>query len=207
LFGGWFVRYLLYLYLAMQLILGAPLDTLIDREHGLPLWYDPGLKEEALEAWLDLQDAAEADGLKIIDFSDYRSYSYQERVFARETDKYGGDALYSTAWPGYSEHQLGTAFDVAWPGVSLGARDPRNERLYAWLESNAQEYGFILSYPFKLGAVWPFNNRWMPMVTEYIYEPWHIRYLGKDLAKRIFDAGYLDPMSPVLPQDFLAPWP
>lgn len=201
------MRYWLYLYLAMQLLLGAPLDTLIDREHGLPAWYDPGLQREALEAWLALQEAGVAEGLKMVDFSDYRSYAHQERIFARETGEYGGEALTSSARPGYSEHQLGTAFDVAWPGVPLGALDPRNERLYAWLESNAHHFGFIISYPYKESKVWPFNNRWMPLVTEFIYEPWHIRYLGKDSAKRIFDAGYLDPKSPTLPQDFLTPWP
>jgi D-alanyl-D-alanine carboxypeptidase len=201
------VRYFFYMYLVMQLLLGAPLDTLIDREHGLPTWYDPGLQREALEAWLDLQEAGEADGLKITEFSDYRSYVSQERIFARETGKHGEDALNASARPGHSEHQLGTAFDVAWPGVPLGALDPRNEYLYAWLESNAHKYGFIISYPFKQDAVWPFNNRWMPLVTEYIYEPWHIRYLGKDLAERIFDTGYIDPKSPILPQDFYTPWP
>jgi D-alanyl-D-alanine carboxypeptidase len=201
------MRSLIYLYLAMQLLLGAPLDTLIDREHGLPSWYDPGLQQEALEAWLDLQKAGEAEGLQFTDFSNYRSYTYQESVFARHIGAFGESSLNTTARPGYSEHQLGTAFDVGWPGVPLGARDPRNERLYKWLESSAHEFGFIISFPHKQGDVWPFSNRWMPMVTEYIYEPWHIRYLGKELATRILDAGYLDPQSPVLPQDFLAPWP
>ena len=198
---------LVQLYIAILLLLGAPLDTLVDREHNLPSWYDPGVCEEAFDAWIVLQNKAIDDGIKITLFSGYRSYQYQMEIYARETLKNQGNVDIYSARPGHSEHQLGTAMDVAWPGVGLGVNDPRNERLYAWLVAKAHIYGFILSYPYKSSEAWPYHNRWLPVVTEYIHEPWHIRYVGIELAEEIYRAGYLNPASPVLPQHFYHPWP
>jgi D-alanyl-D-alanine carboxypeptidase len=205
--NGDIVTILLQLYVALVLLFGAPLDTLVDTEHGLPAWYAPGFREEASTAWEALQTAASADGMEITIVSGYRSYDYQAQVYAREMMERGEQALLYTTRPGHSEHQLGTAIDVAWSGLGLGVRDVRNERLYAWLEENAHRYGFVISYPYKVSDIWPYHNRWMPVVTEYIYEPWHIRYVGKPLAQKIYDAGYLDPSSDVLPHDFYHVWP
>ena len=201
------MKLILQLYVALLLLLGAPLDTLLDREHGLPSWYDPGMREEVFDAWIALQSAAIDESIKITLFSGYRSYEYQAEIYAREAFKHKSGVNLYTARPGHSEHQLGTAIDVAWPGVGLSVHDPRNKRLYTWLAKNAHIYGFVLSYPYKSAEVWPYHNRWMPVVTEYIHEPWHIRYVGVALAKKIYDAGYLDPASPVLPQHFYHPWP
>ncbi|HEY42848.1 MAG TPA: M15 family metallopeptidase [Anaerolineae bacterium] len=198
---------LLQLYIALLLLFGAPLDTLVDSEHGLPAWYDPGLQDETLAAWEALQTAASMEGIEIILFSGYRSYGYQAQVYAREIIERGDQALLYATRPGYSEHQLGTAMDVAWPGVALGIHDVRNTQLYTWLVDNAHRYGFVISYPYKTFDIWPYHNRWMPVVTEYIHEPWHIRYVGIPLAQAIFAAGYLDPGSDVLPQDFYHVWP
>jgi D-alanyl-D-alanine carboxypeptidase len=191
----------------LLLLLGAPLDTLIDREHGLPSWYDPGVNEEAMQAWEILKTAAESEGLKLILFSEYRSYEYQVDLYDNEVQKRGEQANLYSARPGHSEHQLGTALDVTWPGVKIGTNDPRNASIYSWLEANAHLFGFVLSFPYKVDDKWPFHNRSMFLVTEFIYEPWHIRYVGVDLAQRIYDAGYLDPASPVIPQDFYRQWP
>jgi D-alanyl-D-alanine carboxypeptidase len=121
--------------------------------------------------------------------------------------KHGEGADLYSARPGHSEHQLGTALDVTWPGLPLGFPDPRTERLYAWLVENAHRFGFVLSYPLKTFNQWPFHNRLMPVGTSFIHEPWHIRFVGVDLAYEIFQAGYLDPTLPVTPQDFYQPWP
>jgi len=200
-------RALAELYIILQLLLGPPMDVLVDRQHGLPAWYDPGPHPQAMAAWEGLREAAEADGLRIVIYSGYRSYAYQERLWAREMMKNPATAERYSGRPGYSEHQLGTAFDVAWPGLHVYAPDPRNKRLFAWLAENAHRYGFVLSYPLKANDSWPYDNRWMPVHTEYIYEPWHIRFVGHELAMEIHAAGYLDPWNPVLPQDFYRPWP
>ena len=111
------------------------------------------------------------------------------------------------AHPGHSEHQLGTVLDVVWPGLKPATKDERNEMLFRWLEENAHLYGFVLSFPMKVVEDWPYDNRIYPEVTEFIHEPWHIRYVGEELAQKIYQADYLDPNSPTLPQDFYQPWP
>jgi D-alanyl-D-alanine carboxypeptidase len=205
--GGNALRLLIHLYVAMKLLIGTPLDVLVDREHGLPVWYEPGLQAEAAEAWEELRLAGEEFGVKLMIFSDYRSFADQEGVFSREVITHADRAYLFAARPGHSEHQLGTVFDVAWPGIPLGSTNQRNAELYAWLETKAHLYGFVLSYPHKEADFWPYSNHWIPLVTEYIYEPWHIRFVGPELAKLIYEAGYLDPRSTILPQDFFSPWP
>ena len=201
------MRGLHQLLVVLLLLLGAPLDTLIDREHDLPSWYAPGVDVEALDAWESLQTAAGNGGVKLIIVSGYRSFEHQREVYEREVQRQGVQADLYSARPGHSEHQLGTALDVAWPGVKMGIYDPRNEIIYSWLEANAHLFGFVLSFPYKESDAWPYHNRSTPVFTEYIYEPWHIRYVGVDLAQRIYDAGYLDPISQAIPQDFYRPWP
>lgn len=201
------MRFILQLYVAILLLAGAPLDTLVDSEHGLPAWYDPGMRVETLMAWDTLQTAASKDGIMMTIFSGYRSYEYQVEVYAREVFERRNQAPLYTTRPGHSEHQLGTAIDVAWPGVPLGLNDVRNERLYTWLKDNAHYFGFVISYPYKTSDTWPYHNRWLPVVTEYIYEPWHIRYIGISQTQAIYDAGYLEPGSDVIPQDFYRVWP
>lgn len=194
-------------YVVLELLLGAPLDVLIDSEHGLSPGYNPGLQTAALHAMEELQAAALADEVYVQVFSDYRSYAYQEEVFSRAVSANTSNSDFFSAPAGHSEHQLGTAFDIVWPGVVMGTIDPRNEMLYSWLEANAHHFGFVLSYPYKRSDSWPYSNRFIPLVTAYIYEPWHIRFVGVDLATSIFNAGYTDPESPVLPQDFFQQWP
>ncbi len=151
--------------------------------------------------------AAEQEGLKAAVFSGYRDYDYQSQVYKRETIKWPERVDEFIASPGHSEHQLGTAFDIAWPGLPVLSLDERNLRLFRWVQTNAHHYGFVVSYPFKTYDKWPFSNRWKAIESDFIYEPWHIRYVGVDLATEMFTAGYLDPESDVLPSDFYVIWP
>ncbi len=118
-----------------------------------------------------LEDAAEDDmTLKVV--SAYRSYGTQSALKASYKFTYGaGTANQFSADQGYSEHQLGTTVDIATPatGTSLNGFDSTAE--FKWLEENAHKYGFTLSYP-KGNAY-------------YVYEPWHWRYVGIDLAKKL----------------------
>lgn len=195
------------LYIVLFLLLGAPADALVDQEHGLPRWYDPGMDAETLDAFQSLQQAAQVDGIKLEMESGYRSYEDQTTVYARESTINPDQASTYSALAGHSEHQLGTSVDVAWPGVGFGVDDPRNGLLYPWLERNAHRFGFVISYPFKKVPDWPYDNRIFSVVTAFIYEPWHLRFVGLDLAARMVQAGYLDPESSVIPQDFYTPWP
>jgi len=200
------LKLLVELYIVLHMLMGAPLDTLVDARNPLPRWFDPGPHPDAVSAVEDLISGASDSGIKATIYSGYRSYSRQSVVVDREWSVRPSTAKYYSAPPGYSEHQLGTAFDLVWPGLKVEHSDPRNERLYLWLEENAHHYGFVLSYPFKEIEEWPYNNRWSPQVTEFIYEPWHIRFVGISLAEEIYAAGYLDPQKSVLPQDFYHPW-
>jgi|Deesub1362A_J573_1020465.scaffolds.fasta_scaffold02366_9 D-alanyl-D-alanine carboxypeptidase len=192
-------------HLLMVILLGAPLDVQIDRAHGLPPWYAPG-EHPAARAALErmIQDL----GLPVQVVSGYRSYDEQRRAYGRLVAEHGRRrADQVIARPGFSEHQLGTAFDLAWAGLPMEWNVPRNRLLWAALEAHAHEYGFVVSYPLKRIESWPYDNRWFPGGdTLYRWEPWHVRYVGVELATAIFQAGYLDPDSPVLPQDFYRPW-
>jgi D-alanyl-D-alanine carboxypeptidase len=196
---------LVQLYIVILILLGAPFDTLVDKEHGLPRWYSPGEKGEAK---LALDGLIEDLDMPIQVSSSFRSYRLQDEAYRRLLSEEGEERTDQViAQPGHSEHQLGTVFDLAWMGLPIEFDDIRNRALWAGLEEVAHEHGFVISFPYKQINEWPYDNQWYPVVTEFRWEPWHIRYVGVELAESIFDAGYLDPLSSVLPQDFYQPWP
>ena len=134
--------------------------------------WEPLLRQEASDAIVAMFQAAfDEAGLELASNSAYRSYSAQEEV-------YDGDDL-STARPGYSEHQTGLTMDIgAVSGeCSLDACFGETEE-GIWLRDNAWRFGFILRYPADKTPV-----------TGYEYEPWHFRYVGKDLAAELRKQG------------------
>jgi D-alanyl-D-alanine carboxypeptidase len=120
---------------------------------------------------------ARAAGVPIALVSGYRSHAQQEKTFAYWVSIAGHEeALRTSARPGHSEHQLGTVIDVTseggaapWEYADWGATPAG-----AWTVRNAWRYGFVMSYPSVA-----FER------TCYAYEPWHYRYVGRDLAERI----------------------
>ncbi|XMB85667.1 M15 family metallopeptidase [Mycoplasmatota bacterium WC44] len=132
------------------------LPTIFDREV-----YISGV---VLNAYEELYFNASENNLNLHVFSGYRSYTYQKEIFTNE---------FETARPGYSEHQIGLALDVSTPDIGL--TEPLGEMPEGiWLRNNAYKYGFIIRYP---------QNK--EHITKYIYEPWHLRYVGKYHAKKI----------------------
>lgn len=128
-----------------------------------------------------LGQAAKDAGVPLELQSAYRSYSYQATVFQSWVDKQGYDAaLESSARPGHSEHQLGTAMDFRSAGGAApwDVEDWGKTPAGAWLAQHAWEYGFVMSYPPSKQAI-----------TCYIYEPWHYRYVGRDAAKAVKESG------------------
>ena len=131
-------------------------------------------------------DACNRECPEAIVASSYRSQERQTTNFNRKV-KYYLDQGYSQeaaekeaatiiAVPGTSEHQLGLAFDII--DTRLWALEEEQEDLPAqkWLMEHCWEYGFILRYP-----------KDKIEITGIIYEPWHYRYVGKDLAKELHD--------------------
>jgi D-alanyl-D-alanine carboxypeptidase len=124
--------------------------------------------------------AAEANGTPIAVQSAYRSYAQQKTTFAYwvKVDGYQG-ALMVSARPGHSEHQLGVAIDFksANGGPPWQGGDWALSPAGFWMKTNAWKYGWVLSYP---------RNAFSKVC--YSYEPWHYRYLGKALAKKVHDS-------------------
>lgn len=121
----------------------------------------------------DLLQAAHADGHMILVASAFRSFDEQRSLKSNYTVRYGGGANAFSADQGYSEHQLGTTVDLTTQSIGGTFAGFDRTKEYEWLTKNAWRFGFILSYPK--------GN------TYYQYEPWHWRYVGKALAKRLHE--------------------
>lgn len=138
------------------------------------------LRRDASDALVRLFAAAEADGLPLLGVSGFRSSETQARLFADYVARDGEEAAerYS-ARPGHSEHQTGLAVDVVGidgecPALRCFADRPEA----AWLSDHAHEHGFIVRYPEDGEAI-----------TGYLYEPWHLRYVGASVAAEIHRDG------------------
>ena len=155
----------------IPLVNGIPIAN---KSYPLPKDYDPGLDPTARAAFLRMQADAKKEGLNIYPISAYRSYSYQQKVYAGWVSMYGNDADLISARPGHSEHQLGLALDVN--SLEYGFENTAEGK---WLKKHCAEYGFIIRYPSYEAQKY----------TGYSYEPWHIRYVGKSLAKTVMSSG------------------
>ena len=155
----------------IPLVNGIPIAN---KTYPLPKDYDPGLDATARAAFLRLQADAKKDGLNIYPISAYRSYSYQQKVYSGWVSMYGSDADLVSARPGYSEHQLGLAIDVNSLEYSFEST-PEGK----WLRNHCADYGYIIRYPSQAAQKY----------TGYSFEPWHIRYVGKELAKKVMSSG------------------
>lgn len=120
-----------------------------------------------------LKDINKVFATEIVIDSGYRTYFYQENLMKDLLKEKGNEAYLSLAKPGHSEHQTGLAVDIGFYKNGLydeffNVNDYLDE--FKWLEDNAYKYGFIIRYP---------KNK--ENITGYIYEPWHLRYVG-DIA-------------------------
>lgn len=152
-----------------------------NKKYPLPKDYAPGENKEARAAFDKMAKDAEKQGFIITAFSSYRSYDYQKQLYERYVKKDGKDnADRYSARPGYSEHQTGLAFDVGEVGrENLWLTEEFGETPAGkWLMENAHKYGFILRYP-----------KGKEHITGYMYESWHYRYLGIELATKVKESG------------------
>jgi LAS superfamily LD-carboxypeptidase LdcB len=116
-----------------------------------------------------LLDAAKAEGMAIYIESAYRSFEEQKSLKSSYRVTYGaGTANQFSADQGYSEHQLGTTVDFITTGLGGQPEGFEKTSSYQWLLNNAHKYGFVLSY---------YQGN-----PYYIFEPWHWRYVGVELA-------------------------
>jgi D-alanyl-D-alanine carboxypeptidase len=142
--------------------------------------YGRQARADAAKAIVDLAVAMNSAGRgKLVIQSAYRPYSEQKSIHARQVQRYGkqaGEAL--AARPGHSEHQTGLAIDVSARGQGCQIRVCFGQtKAGYWLKANAYKFGFITRYP-----------KHATFYTGYQYEPWHLRFVGVDLATQLHEA-------------------
>ena len=133
------------------------------------------IEKQVMDAFKLMQSDAKAQfGLNIYISSGYRSYSYQERLYNNYSavDGIEGADTYS-ARAGHSEHQTGLCFDLNEIADSFANTDEGK-----WVNDNAHLYGFIIRYP-----------KGKESITGYQYESWHLRYVGEELATKLYNNG------------------
>lgn len=172
--------------------------TVLDTVFALPAAWAPADLVPARQAGFDddrsvravivpdlraLREAAEADGVSLALRSAFRSHAYQATTFAYWVDRNGeAAALATSARQGHSEHQLGTAVDLG----SLGGPAPWDVDDWAvtpegaWMQRNGWRFGFVASYP-----------RGAAELSCYAYEPWHWRWIGREVAAVVHARGAL----------------
>lgn len=146
------------------------------------------LRKEAAEALEALVAAAKKDNLQLMVASAYRPYAFQQNLYNRYVTQQGQAAADTqSARPGHSEHQTGLAVDLEPTSQKCEvetcfAETPEGK----WVAKNAYMYGFILRY-----------QEGKDDETGYMYEPWHLRYVGKTLSTELHRIG-----NPTLEQFF-----
>ncbi|MBQ2639729.1 MAG: M15 family metallopeptidase [Bacilli bacterium] len=129
--------------------------------------------KEAKDAFIKMYKAAKKKGYEIYINSSYRSYEEQEKICNTYSSLYGQSYIEKyVAKPGYSEHQTGLVFDIASKKNKIFAESKE----YKWMQENAYKYGFIQRYP-----------KGYEEITGFRAEQWHYRYVGKKIAKYIYD--------------------
>lgn len=170
------------------------IEQLVNPAYPLPETYEPEdleyvdllstqdtyLRSEANAALRELFEAASDEGLELYAVSGYRSYVTQEGLYNNYVNQHGQEeADRFSAKPGTSEHQTGLVMDVSSESAYFGLSESFEETPEGeFVKNNAHKYGFIVRY-----------LEGKEDITGYMYEPWHIRYLGKELAQDVHDSG------------------
>lgn len=145
-----------------------------NKTYSLPSSYKPGLLKETQNSFNQMKADANALGLNIYISSGYRSYYDQRYIYnnyVAEDGKANADTYSARA--GHSEHQSGFALDInSISGTFANTAEGK------WVNDNCYKYGFILRYP---------KNK--THITGYIYEAWHLRYVGTELATKLYNNG------------------
>jgi D-alanyl-D-alanine carboxypeptidase len=159
-----------------------PPDLVSVRESGIA--GGGNIRKVAIDDLTALVKAAKANGTPLVAWSPYRSYKQQTKLF----NGYAGwtgtkytnfdSAITYSARPGHSEHQTGLTIDFVAVGDTGLTSNWEVTKTGKWMANHAWEYGWVMSYP-----------KDKQDVTCYRYEPWHYRYLGRDLAKQVHDSG------------------
>ncbi len=138
------------------------------------------LKKEAYDAYLNMLADANEQGINFLICSTYRSYGTQESIYFDHIYYHGIDYTNTvSAYPGRSEHHTGWAIDITSKSMGYDLLESFiNYPEGQWINDHCHEYGFIIRYP-----------QGKTHITGYAYEPWHLRYVGVDVATQIMSQG------------------
>ena len=163
-------------------------NIIVNKTYSLPADYKPQspyveiyagyctdcIEDYVMEAFLEMEKDAEKEGLSMRIGSGYRSYNTQVNLYNSYMAKDGKEEADTySARAGYSEHQSGLCFDIYPDGPSF-----TNTKEGKWVNDNAYKYGLVIRFP-----------KGKDEYTGYTYESWHLRYVGKDLAKILYNDG------------------
>ena len=171
--------------------------VLVNKEQALPSDYVPAdlvipnvefsftgefernfMREEAAIQLEHLFHDALENGIEVFAVSGYRSYNRQDTIYTNNLKRWGEERTNAvSAVPGHSEHQTGLSMDITSRSVGLQLTQDFGEvEEGIWIKENAHKHGFIIRY-----------LKGKEEITGYIYEPWHLRYVGKDAATYIYE--------------------
>ena len=138
------------------------------------------LREDAATALEELFAAAKQEELELIAASGFRSYETQKWLYNYYVERDGQEqADKFSARPGTSEHQTGLAMDVTSAAMAFSLEQSFKQTPEgAWLADHAHQFGFIIRYP-----------EGKEDITGYSYEPWHLRFVGEEIATEIYADG------------------
>jgi D-alanyl-D-alanine carboxypeptidase len=146
---------------------------------GVPGGGDQQMRTEAAAAMTRMYEAATAAGATFRILTAYRSYGFQQGLYGSNVRAAGVAAAdRRVARPGYSEHQTGLTADINDVPANKLKQTFGASAAGTWVREHGHEYGFIVSYPDGSEAV-----------TGYLYEPWHIRYVGVAVSTDMHDTG------------------
>lgn len=144
-----------------------------NKTYPLPSWWGDGLTAETVAAFDAMSAEASANGFNLYISSGFRSYSSQASIYNSLVAQVGvAGADRDTARPGHSEHQTGLTVDLNCICEGFGYQADGQ-----WVAANAHRFGFIVRYP-----------QGKEHVTGYIWEPWHLRYLGVENATAVYNS-------------------
>ncbi len=151
-----------------------------NKTYKLPNNYGSGLTSETQNAFNKMKNDANGQGLNLYIGSGYRSYYDQQYIYNNYVKRDGQAAADTySARAGHSEHQTGLAFDVCERNTSACISSWFNDTAAAkWMSDNCYKYGLILRYP-----------KGKDNLTGYMYESWHFRYVGVELATKLYNGG------------------
>lgn len=160
-------------------------STYVPENTHIPLngmdWCAECIVEEAYQKYAEMRDKMQEEGMYVYIGSGYRGYYQQAGLYQMYVNSDGQLAADTySARAGHSEHQTGYAFDICDYNYAGDCIEDSYEFVPSgkWINDNAYKYGYIIRYP-----------KGKTNETGYIYEPWHLRYVGMDLAKILYNDG------------------